>query len=177
MKAWLLLKNLIFTALVPGFVVGWVPLRWFARNAHWPEHWVPRHYVAAIVFVAGALAFLHSQWFFFSRGQGTPAPFDPPKKFVRRGLYKWVRNPMYLGVLAMVASEALFLRSVDVLIYFICLACVVHIFVVLYEENALRRQFGAMYEDYKRDVSRWLPRQPKPMLQTVAPFEVKGGKR
>ena len=176
-KAWLLMKNLIFTALVPGFVVGWVPLRGFARNAQWPVQWAPRQWVAAMVFLFGAVVFLHCQWLFFSRGQGTPAPIDPPKKFVRRGLYKWVRNPMYLAVLAMVGSEALFLRSFDVLIYFICLTCAIHLFVVLYEENSLRYRFGAMYEDYKRDVSRWLPRRPRPVLQTVAPFEVRGGKR
>jgi protein-S-isoprenylcysteine O-methyltransferase Ste14 len=176
MKAWLLLKNLIFTAVVPGFVVGWVPFQWFARYAQWPAHWAPRQWLAAIIFVLGAVVFLHCQWLFFSRGQGTPAPIDPPKKFVRRGLYKWVRNPMYLGVLAMVGSEALFLRSFDVLIYFICLTCAVHLFVVLYEENSLRFRFGAMYEDYKRDVSRWLPRRPRPLPQTVAPFEVAKGK-
>lgn len=171
MKAWLLLKNLLFTLLVPGFVVGWVPLRWFARYAHWPEQLTARHAAAGVVFAAGVAVFLHCQWLFFTRGQGTPAPMDPPKKFVRRGLYKWVRNPMYLGVLGMVAAEGIFLRSFDLLIYFICLACVIHLFVVLYEENSLRFRFGAMYEDYKRDVSRWLPRKPKPLLQTVAPFD------
>ncbi len=176
-KLWLLLKNLLFTVAVPGFVVGWVPLRWFARSAQWPQHLVARQWAAVAVFVLGAAIFLHCQWLFFSRGQGTPAPIDPPRRFVRRGLYKWVRNPMYLGVLGMVGAETVFLRSSDILIYLICLACVIHLFVVLYEENALRRQFGAMYEDYRTAVPRWLPRRPKPAVQTVAPFEPRSGKR
>ena len=169
--AWLLFKNLLFTLLVPGFVIGWAPLHWFERHARWPEAWHWSQWVAVLVFILGATAFLHSQTWFIIRGQGTPAPFDPPKKFVRRGPYKWVRNPMYLAVLAMVGAEALFFRSGHIAVYFICLACVIHLTVVLYEENALRFKFGAVYEDYRRDVSRWLPRKPKPMLLTVAPFD------
>lgn len=175
---WLLFKNLLFTLLVPGFFVGWAPLHWFARRVQWPDHLWARQWAAAVVFVLGAAAYLYCQWLFFSRGQGTPAPIDPPKKFVRRGLYKWVRNPMYLAVLGMVAAEVLFLHSFDILIYLICLACVIHLFVLLYEENAMRFRFGAIYEDYKRDVARWMPRRPRPVLQTVVPFEAKrSGKR
>ena len=176
--AWLVIKNLLFTILVPGFVVVWAPLHWFERHAHLPEIWRWAQWTAVIVFSIGAAAFLFSQGLFITRGQGTPAPFDPPRKFVRRGLYKWVRNPMYLAVLAMVGAEGLFLHSRDIAVYFVCLACIIQLFVVLYEENALRFKFGAVYEDYRRDVPRWLPRKPKPMLLTVAPFETKGsGKR
>ena len=167
---WLLMRNLLFTATVPGFVIGWVPLRVFEHRAQWPDFFGARHWAAVGLFAVGAGVFLHCQWLFFSRGQGTPAPIDPPKKFVRRGLYKWVRNPMYLGVLAMVAAEVLFLRSFDILVYLVCLACVIHLFVLLYEENALRRQYGAMYEDYRTAVRRWLPRRPRPTLETVPPF-------
>jgi protein-S-isoprenylcysteine O-methyltransferase Ste14 len=170
---WLLLKNLLFTVLVPGFVAGWVPLRWFERHARWPENWSWHHGVGAGLFVIGAAVYFHCLWLFATRGRGTPAPFDPPQKLVWRGLYRWVRNPMYLGILALIAGEALFLRSGHILVYLICLACIIHLFVLLHEEDDLRRQFGAMYEDYKRDVPRWLPRRPKPRLQTVAPFELR----
>jgi protein-S-isoprenylcysteine O-methyltransferase Ste14 len=170
---WLAIKNLLFTALVPGVVIGWVPFRWFERFPRWPERWLWPQWTAVALFVAGAGALLAAQWYFAVRGQGTPAPFDPPKRFIRRGPYKWVRNPMYLGVLAMVGAEALFFRSGHIGVYFVCLLCLIHLLVVLYEENAMRFKFGAMYEDYKRDVPRWLPRKPRPMLQTVAPFEVR----
>lgn len=171
--AWLLFKNLAFTLLVPGFVVGWVPLRWFERRAHWPEVWVWQHTAGAALFALGVAVYLHCVWLFATRGQGTPAPFDPPRRLVWRGLYKWVRNPMYLGILALVAGETVFFRSGHILVYLVCLTCAVHVFVLLYEEGALRRQFGAMYEDYRRDVPRWLPRKPKPALQTAAPFDAR----
>ena len=77
---------------------------------------------------------------------------------------------MYLGILALVAGEALFLRSNHILVYLIGLASALQLFVVGYEEIALRRKFGAMYEDYKRAVPRWLPRKPRPQMHTIAPF-------
>lgn len=169
--AWLLAKNLLFTVCVSGLVVGWVPLRGFERHARWPDSWSWPQWTGAAVFGLGAVLFLACQLCFITRGQGTPAPFDPPRKLVWRGPYKWVRNPMYLAVLAMVGAEALFLGSGHIGVYFVCLACAVHLMVVLYEENALRFRFGALYEDYRREVRRWLPRRPRPMVQTVSPFE------
>lgn len=170
---WLFLKNLAFTILVPGFVVGWVPLHWFEKYPVWPVVWRWPQYAAGGLGLLGATVFLASQWLFATRGQGTPLPFDPPKKFVRRGPYKWVRNPMYLSVFALIGSLALFYWSWHITIYLVCLMCATHVLVQLWEEEVLRMNFGAMYEDYKRDVPRWLPRKPKPALQTVAPFKVK----
>jgi protein-S-isoprenylcysteine O-methyltransferase Ste14 len=87
---------------------------------------------------------------------------------------------MYLAVLTMVGAEALFLYSWHIAVYLICLACVIHLFVMLYEESALRIRFGAIYEDYRREVPRWLPRKPRPAIATVPPFETgraSGGRR
>lgn len=171
--SWLFLKNFVFTLLVPGFVVGWVPLRWFERRPRWPDDWMAPQFAGAVLVVLGIMVFLHCQWLFASRGQGTPAPIDPPKKLVHRGLYKWVRNPMYLAIFAVVGGEALFIVSWHIGVYFVCLVCAVHIFVMAVEEDVLRRRFGAMYEDYRRDVPRWLPRKPRPPSQTVPPFAAK----
>lgn len=171
---WLFLKNLLFTLLVPGFVVGWVPLNLFERHARWPQSWTQAQFAAGALFGLGTVVFLHCQWLFAVRGQGTPAPIDPPRKFVRRGLYQWVRNPMYLAVFTLVGAEALFLPSWHIAVYLVLLVCLVHVWVLMYEEEALRRQFGAMYEDYRREVPRWLPRKPRPPLQTVAPFPTAG---
>lgn len=167
---WLLLKNLLFTLLVPGFVVGWVPLHWFERHPTWPAVWRGPQYAAVVLGGIGCAAFLSCQWLFATRGQGTPAPFDPPKKFVRRGLYKWVRNPMYLAIFTLIGAEALFLPSWHIAVYLVLLMCLIHVWVLLYEEETLRQNFGAMYEDYRRDVPRWLPRKPRPPLVTVPPF-------
>lgn len=167
----LFIKNLLFTLLVPGFVAGWVPLHWFEQRPHWPEIWRAHHFSGIIIFSVGTAIYLHCLWLFATKGRGTPAPIDPPKRLVHRGLYRWVRNPMYLGIFAIVGSEALFFWSIHIVIYGVCLVCAVHLFVALYEESALSYQFGALYEDYKRAVPRWLPRKPRPVLETVAPFE------
>lgn len=167
---WLLLKNLLFTLLVPGFVAGWVPLRFFERRARWPESWSELHFTGAALCLLGLALYLHCQWLLAVRGRGTPTPLDPPKKLVRRGAYQWVRNPMYLAVFTAVAGEAVFLRSWHIAVYLTCLVCAVHVYVLLLEEEALRRRFGALYEDYRREVPRWLPRRPPPPLQTVPPF-------
>ncbi len=159
----LFFKNLLFTVLVPGFVAGWVPLHWFERYPRWPgAEWQPWHFAGALLAGIGASIVLHCIWLFATKGRGTPAPIDPPKKLVHRGLYRWVRNPMYLGVLATVAGEMLFFWSWHIGVYLLCLACTFQAFVLLYEEPALSSQFGAMYEDYRRDVPRWWPRRPKP---------------
>jgi protein-S-isoprenylcysteine O-methyltransferase Ste14 len=80
---------------------------------------------------------------------------------------------MYLAVLTIVTAEAVFLQSWHIVVYLVCLACAVHLMVVLYEESALRLRFGAIYEDYRREVPRWMPRKPRPILATVNPFDSK----
>ena len=171
---WLLIKNLLFALCVPGFVVGWVPLHWFERHPRWPETWSWPHWLGAGLFGLGATFFLYCQSTFMIRGHGTPAPIDPPRKVMRRGPYKWVRNPMYLAVLAILGAEAVFLQSWHIVVYWVCLACAFHLMVVLYEESALSTRFGALYEDYRRDVPRWLPRKPRPALASASPFPDKG---
>lgn len=160
----LFLKNLLFTVVVPGFVAGWVPLHWFERHPRWPEQWQWQHWAGAAVLAVGLAIYLHCVWLFATRGHGTPAPIDPPKKLVQRGLYRWMRNPMYVGVLTIVAGEAVFFWSIHISVYLFCLGCCFHIWVLLYEEPALDYSFGAMYTDYRREVPRWWPRRPTPPI-------------
>ena len=97
---------------------------------------------------------------FVRQGRGTPAPVAPPERLIANGLYRYVRNPMYIGVLAMIFGQALFLGSRGILLYGLGMALAFHLFVVLYEEPTLRWQFGAEYETYCQRVPRWLPRWP-----------------
>jgi len=94
---------------------------------------------------------------FAVEGEGTPAPVDPPKILVVRGIYRYTRNPMYVGVVSALIAEALFfsrtLLGVAALLFFLGS----HLFVILYEEPHLRRLFGAQYEQYCRTVPRWVP--------------------
>lgn len=170
---WLFLKNLLFTVLVPGVVVGWVPLVYLLHRAAPPPLWTWPHLLALPPLLAGLVVYFACQWQFAWSGRGTPAPVDPPKKLVQRGLYRWVRNPMYLGILLIVLGEVILFRRLVLLLYFVFLASAFQLFVVLYEERALRRRYGAIYSDYCNSVNRWLPGKPKPRLETVAPFDAR----
>ena len=97
-------------------------------------------------------------WDFAVFGHGTPAPIDAPKKLVVRGLYRYSRNPIYVGVLTAIVGWAVMFRGTNLLIYTLCVGICFHLFVVLYEERRLRRQFGVEYQDYCEKVGRWLPR-------------------
>ncbi len=167
---WLALKNLLFTVLVPGFVAGWVPLVFLLRRAQPPAVWISHHYAAVPLFLTGVGLYLACVWHFGVNGRGTPAPIDPPKKLVMRGPYRWVRNPMYLAVLLFILGEALFFWRLTLVLYLVFLASALQVFVLLFEEPGLQRRFGAMYSDYRNATNRWLPRPPRPRLETVAPF-------
>ena len=108
--------------------------------------------------VPGATALLWCFWDFVRFGRGTPAPIDPPKTLVQRGLYRFVRNPMYVGVLAILLGEVLLFQSWALLGWAIFMGTAFHLFIVLYEEPALRQKFGKNYEEYFRSVPRWIPR-------------------
>jgi len=159
---YLLLKNLVFLAVAFGVFLYWLPLRIFQRGARWPAHELEFHQYAALLAGGIALfAYLHCQWLFLARGRGTPLLLDPPVKLVQRGLYRWVRNPMYLSVLIMVAAQGAFLESGHIAVYWACLLCLLQLMVLVHEERDLSFRFGAMYEDYKRAVPRWIPRRPR----------------
>lgn len=96
---------------------------------------------------------------FFVSGKGTLAPWDPPKRLVIVGLYRHVRNPMYLAVLAIVAGWTLLYASTAMATYLVFLAVAFHLRVILHEEPWLQRQFGDEWEAYAGSVSRWLPRR------------------
>lgn len=158
----LFFKNLLFTAFAAGFVAGWIPFRLFERYARLPVMWMWHHWLGTVLLLTGAAVFLLCVWLFGSYGRGTPAPIDAPQKLVQRGPYRWVRNPMYLAMLTIITGEAVFFLSWHLGVYLLLLACAFQLFVMLYEEPALSFNFGAMYEDYRRDVPRWLPRPPRP---------------
>jgi protein-S-isoprenylcysteine O-methyltransferase Ste14 len=157
----LFLKNVVFTVFVPGTVGGYLPYAIGSRAAvgggGGPLD-AGRLLVAAPLFLVGAAIYFWCLWHFAVTGRGTPAPIDPPTRLVVRGLYRRVRNPMYVGVLLVVAGWALYYRSIRVIEYAVALAVLFHVFVVFVEEPLLRRRFGAAYDDYTRTVGRWVPR-------------------
>jgi protein-S-isoprenylcysteine O-methyltransferase Ste14 len=110
-----------------------------------------------IVAGAGMLIALSCIFTFVFVGRGTPAPFDPPRRLVVRGAYRFVRNPMYIGAGLALTGAALFYQAVSLLIYAGVFLLVSHLFVTLYEEPTLAATFGADYEAYCHRVRRWLP--------------------
>jgi len=110
-----------------------------------------------LVVLGGALALWCVSLFAFV-GRGTPAPCVPPRRLVIRGPYRFVRNPMYLGVGSALVGATLFYQFQQLLFYTLLFFLVTHLFVVWYEEPTLRRKFGSEYEEYCRRVHRWRPR-------------------
>jgi protein-S-isoprenylcysteine O-methyltransferase Ste14 len=111
----------------------------------------------AILVLGGAVA-LWCILTFALVGQGTPAPFDPPRKLVVAGPYRWVRNPMYVGAGGVLVGTALYYESAALVAFAAGFLLAAHLFVVFYEEPTLERTFGAQYADYRNAVQRWLPK-------------------
>ena len=155
----LFVRSVFFTVLIPGTVVGVIP--YFIESGK-PRaalaSWGPLEYSALMPIGAGVAILLWCIWDFAVAGQGTLAPIDPPTALVRRGLYRHVRNPMYLGALLALLGESALFRSVDLLTYTAGWFALINLVVLLYEEPALGRKFGASYESYRQSVRRWVPR-------------------
>ena len=111
--------------------------------------------------VVGAALTMASVATFVVRGEGTPAPFDPPRAFVASGPYRWVRNPMYVGAFLLLAGYALCAASVAALLVAFAMLGAAMVFVLVYEERSLERRFGESYRAYRRATPRWIPRRPR----------------
>ena len=154
----LVLETILFTIVVPGAVALWIPrLILDDTRLKLPASWSVPQYLAVIPLGLGTAIYLWCLWEFATRGRGIPAPIDHPKQLVVTGLYRYVRNPMYVGVLLFLLGEALFLEYVSFLLYAIGWLIFVHFNVLFYEEPNLRRKFGDSYDKYKRAVGRWIP--------------------
>lgn len=153
------LKTLIFTVFVPGTVTMLVPY-WLLSSRF--DLTIDRlggfRILGLVPILLGALMYLWSAWEFTFAGKGTPAPIDPPKELVARGLYRFVRNPIYIGVSLVIIGESLLFESTKLFVYALLLLLVFHLFVVYYEEPTLRSKFGESYEQYSKTVPRWMPR-------------------
>ena len=156
----LFLKNALFTIVVPGTVAVIVPYRIGSGRASAALTWGVRQYLAVVFFAAGGAIYFRCVWDFARTGRGTPAPIDAPKVLVVRGVYRYVRNPIYIGVLLIVLGWAVYFGDFGVVVYGAFLALAFHAFVTLVEEPSLQRQFGESYERYCRSVRRWVPGRP-----------------
>jgi protein-S-isoprenylcysteine O-methyltransferase Ste14 len=153
-------RAVVYAALFIGFVLVYLPGRFLAWSGIAEPATTGAPQVAGMIIVAIATAIaLWCVFTFVFVGKGTPAPFDPPRKLVIRGPYRFVRNPMYIGAGMTIAGAAVFYESLSISIYAGLFFIITHLFVVLYEEPTLRRTFGDEYEAYFRRVRRWIPKQ------------------
>lgn len=153
----LYLRSLLWTIICPGTVTLVLP--WFilpGLNTNTVD-WGWRQWTSLALMAAGAGILLWCIYAFASKGKGTLSPADPAKKLVIDGLYRYMRNPMYTGVTGILLGESLFSGSLHLLGYTALVFLIFNLFVRLYEEPYLRKQFGVEYDLYCKKVGRWLP--------------------
>jgi len=150
------LKSLLFLIIAPGMVAGYIPLALLRGGAQIETRLLA--YLAFPFWTIGGIILLWSFWNFLAQGRGTPAPIDPPKELVATGFYRYVRNPMYVGVLAVILGHFLWFGHWSLLVYAIVVFLLFNTFIVYYEEPTLNRKFGTAYEEYRKNVPRWIPR-------------------
>jgi protein-S-isoprenylcysteine O-methyltransferase Ste14 len=151
-------RSVVYASLFIGLVLIYVPARFLSWSGIVsPASTGVQQVTGLVVGTAGAAVALWCIFAFASIGRGTPAPFDPPRRLVIQGPYRFVRNPMYIGAGLALASAALYFESWPLLGYTGLLFLTTHLFVVLYEEPTLRQTFGQEYDVYCRQVRRWWP--------------------
>jgi len=150
------LGSLLFFILAPGMVAGVIPLTLMRSGTQIQIGMLS--FLAIPLWLIGVTMLIWCFWDFLVKGRGTPAPIDPPKELVVSGLYRYVRNPMYVGVLLVIIGHFLWFGYWNLLIYAGVVFIAFHSFVTLYEEPTLKRKFGAAYVEYCRHVPRWIPR-------------------
>jgi protein-S-isoprenylcysteine O-methyltransferase Ste14 len=149
----------LFFVVAPGTVVGvipWLLTGWQVRDPL--PYWMPLRVVGGLLLLAGVAMAAQAFVRFVVEGLGTPMPIAAPQRLVVGGMYRYVRNPMYVALLVAIAGEALLLGRLSLLLYAAVVAVITNVFVRFYEEPALRRQFGEQYEAYRQAVPGWWPR-------------------
>jgi protein-S-isoprenylcysteine O-methyltransferase Ste14 len=149
------LGTALFLVLAPGFVAGVVP--WWITQWKIEPAFLFLRWIGAVLIAMGAIGLLDSFVRFALQGIGTPAPAFPTRHLVVSGLYRYVRNPMYLSLATVIAGQSLLFANARLLGYgaLVWLAC--HLFVLFYEEPILKAAFGPQYAKYRREVPRWIP--------------------
>jgi protein-S-isoprenylcysteine O-methyltransferase Ste14 len=149
----------VFFAVAPGVVAGVVPLLLTGWHVGTPTaHWAAVRVVGGVLVAVCAIVLVSAFARFAREGLGTPAPIAPTEHLVVGGLYRYVRNPMYLAVVGAIVGQALLLGQPGLLVYAALVAAAVTTFVYGYEQPTLAEQFGAEYDAYRRAVPAWLPR-------------------
>lgn len=154
----LLARNLVFTVLQPGLVTVLFPYLLLRNTDHsfWPDVWTILHYAGFGLMLFGVSILLWCVSRFVVEGKGTISPLDPTRKLIAAGVYRFSRNPMYIGVMLLLMGEAIFWQSLVLAAYAGIVFLAFNLFIILHEEPRLKRDFGDEYERYFQKVRRWL---------------------
>ena len=160
-RLWVALRAIVYAT---AFIALWLWLVYEAHlrppplGVHLPAWAAP---IGIALMPVGALLMGTCIAAFVLRGRGTPMPLDPPREFVASGPYRWVRNPMYIGMFVFLVGYALCATSFGALLVAFGMLAAAHLFTVLYEEPGLERRFGESYRKYRRTTRRWIPGPPR----------------
>ncbi len=159
-RTFAILGSAIFFLLAPCVVAGLIPW-WISgwRFAALPPAWMPLRIFGALLIALGAAVLVDAFARFALQGLGTPAPVFPTKHLVVSGWYRYVRNPIYVAVVAVILGQGLLLWNFGLIAYGAAIWLAFHVFVLLYEEPVLRSTFAVEYEEFCRRVPRWIPRR------------------
>ena len=150
-------KTLLFTIVAPGTVTVLLPYMLLSsREGGASPEWTVLRLFGLAPLLVGFGIYLRCAYDFAAKGRGTPAPIDPPKALVRSGLYRYTRNPMYVGIMLILLGEAIGFASATLLFYASVVFLGFNAFICFYEEPTLRRLFGESYSRYCAEVPRWL---------------------
>ena len=151
------LKSLFFLILVSGLLIGYFPYLISTSDTELFTMGI-FSYLAVPFWLIGWTAMLWCFWNFIFNGKGTPAPIDPPRELVAVGLYRFIRNPMYVAGITALIGWILWSPSLPLIVMPFIFFIAAHLFVTLYEEPTLKKKFGTAYEEYTKRVPRWIPR-------------------
>jgi protein-S-isoprenylcysteine O-methyltransferase Ste14 len=146
----------IFFALAPGVVAGLIP--WWLTAWRFEPIWPPLRVAGALLTIAAAVVLVSAFTRFVMEGVGTPAPVAPTRRLVVGGLYRFVRNPMYIAVVSAIVGQGLLLGRPGLFVYAAVAGAAMFAFTRLYEEPHLAETYGQEYADYRRNVPGWWPR-------------------
>lgn len=163
-----ILRGFFYASMVAfsAFILAPYAILYLSQSLQSPDIGAWR-YAGLLIFTPGLTLFYIPVLEFGTKGRGTPAPFDAPTRLVTDGIYRWTRNPMYLGAFLVLLGEGVIYSSIPLALFSLLALALFHVYVVVREEPKLREKFGESYTEYCRRVPRWLPRPlsrraPKP---------------
>jgi protein-S-isoprenylcysteine O-methyltransferase Ste14 len=151
-------RTALYALVFLGLVLGYLPWQVLRLDALIGDYvGTLLQYGGVLLFLMGALVLFSGAYYLVARGEGTPLPFDPPKRMVVAGPYAYIQHPMALGLLLIAFAEALWLASPSLVIYALLLTVLLNVYILYIEEPGLARRFGEDYRTYQAATPRWIP--------------------